>query len=429
MASLRESIPKRDQLLTKLANANRYATPLIGLQILAIVGIAFSIDWLKVVNNPFIYVLAIAVVIGPFIGQILKILAQNKKEIGSLKETTRFGQFDKHNLRNLFNETQKKLGLPPEHVSVFITADRTINAMASNIGLGFLSRQINGIYLHRQLLHKMSPAEVQDTIGHELGHYYAYYLKRTRFHWLSCLLGAILAVGIAQWLGIGSMLGYLALFAASGAAFYFSTRVTAELSQTIEFLCDDFGAHVNGVEVSINSLMKMGANQEIETAVFYESIDSKQFANLSVAEISETINQAIPYGHTTKEELDQIIQTQLKKRSAAGLTLSGFLNYAWQADAEQSADEIYQEMASAYRQMRSRPRLNWEDLLFVPNQIEFTQESLPYLIQMIEANPKLPLFHEMNSPEEESTHPSLKKRILYLWHNRQAIQSSRALSN
>ncbi len=427
MAALQEQIPKRDQLLQKLQRANGLVLPIVGVQVVAILVVAFLIDWGQVANSPFLYLLAIGVVVGPFVGQILRIIAQNKKEIGSLKESTRFGQFDKHNLRNLFQETQKKLGLPQEHVSVFVTADRTLNAMAGNIGLGPISRLINGIYLHRQLLHKFSPAEVQDTIGHELGHYYAYYLKRTRYHWLSCLLGAMLAMGVAQWLGLGSLLGYLALFAASSAAFYFSTRVPADLLQTIEYLCDDFGSHVNGVEVGINCLMKMGANQEVETAVFFESLDSKHFLNLSAAEIAETINKAIPYGHASKEELDQAVQTELKKRATVGPSLTGFLKYAWQADSDEAADELMERLAVGYRKMRDTPRLNWEDLLFVPNQIEFTQESLPFLIQMIEDNPSMPLFHELTPPNAESTHPPMKNRILYLWYNRQAIQSSRAL--
>lgn len=418
---VRIQVPSREDLLAKIEQANRFVWPTVLIQTIGIIALAVSINWLQVFNSPFLYVVAISVVLGPFVLQVMQILAQNKKEIGKLRETTVFGLYDKYLLQDLFNNTLEKLGLPKENLPVYITADRTMNAMASNIGLGFFSRFINGIYLHRQLLHKLEPEEVQDIMGHELGHYYAHYLKRTRYHFLSCLLGGLLAVAVAQWLGLDSLIGYLMLFGCATVAFYFTSRIRVDQMQAIEYLCDDFGAHVNGIAVSINGLMKLGASAEIETAIFYEAVLSNQFAKLSAAEVLETLQQAIPYGHVSAEELEQTINAQLKKRSTSGPTVAGFLKHAWQADEEIA------RYAQAYQQLRKRPRLDWESLLEDPTRIEFSGQSLERLIELIESNPDLSLFHDASAGNEQLSHPPTKMRILYLWHNRQAIENNSAL--
>ena len=425
--SIRDLIPSRDQLLAEIANANRFTMPLVVLHLFAIVVVAFFVDWVSVANNPWLYLAAISAVLGPFVAQILRILAQNKKEIGDLRETTWFGVFDKHLLRELFDDTLKKLGLPNEQIPVYITADRTLNAYASHVGLGFLSRRLNGIYLNRQLLHKLEPAEVQDTMGHELGHYYAHYLKRSRYRFLSCLLGGVLAIAVAQWMGLDLIFGYLALLCVASVAFYFTSAARTDHVQMIEYLCDDFGAHVNGIETGINALMKLGAAGEIETTIFFESILSNQFANLSAAEILETLQQAIPYGHVSPEELQQAIGSQLKKKASQGASIAGFLKYAWDADDEEDVDERLEQQAKIYQKIRQSPRLDWESLLDDPTRINFTGEKLEQLIEMIESNPGVPLFHQLPADQRAQTHPPTKLRILYLWYNRQAIASSPAL--
>jgi Zn-dependent protease with chaperone function len=425
--SIRDLVSNRDALLSKIEDANRWTTPLIVAQSIAIVVLIILIDWTKVDDHPLLYAGAVSVVVGPFTLSVLRLWAQNKKEIGDLKETTWFGDFDKHLLRDLFNDTLDKLQLPREELPVYVTADRTMNAMASHVGLGVLSKRFNGIYLHRGLLHKLTAAEVQDTMGHELGHYYAHYLQRTRYNFVSFILGGLLAIGVAQWLGVNSIIGYLALLSCASAAFYFSTRVRSDHMQAIEYLCDDFGAHTNGVAVAISALMKLGASSEVENGIFFESVLSKQFESLSPAQIMESLQQAIPYGHVSDEELKRSVDQQLKRRSQQGPSIAGFLQYAWQDDVDNEGEELIEQQARAWQKLRQSPRLPWESVLEDPANIHFSGESLEKLIALIEANPNVPLFHQLMPDHDERTHPPTKMRVLYLWYNREAIANSPAL--
>ena len=420
-------VPDREELLLKIEQANLWTMPIVGLQAAVIAGVAIAIDWTKLGQSPFTCAAAIATAVGPFVLQILQVLAQNKKEISKLRKTTWFGDFDKELLRELFDDALEKLGLPKDGLPVYVTADRSMNAFAAHAGLGVFSLRFNGIYLNRQLLHRFTAAEVQDTMGHELGHYYAHFLTRTRYQILSCILAALLAIMVVQWLGVDSILGYLALISCSGAAFFFTGRIRSDQMQAIEFLCDDFGAHLNGAAVGINALMKLGASAEAETTVFYETILANQFSDLGPTEILKTLKQTIPYGHISEEELSRNVADQLRKKKAqSSVSLIGFLKYAWQTGDEEDVEDLLLQQAKAWRRVQTTPRLPWESLLEDPTNINFHGESLRKLIDMMEANPAVPLFHEIAAEDTSRTHPPTKMRILYLWYNREKIANSPA---
>ncbi len=140
-----------------------------------------------------------------------------KKRIEDLQEKTRFGEFDKHRLRTLFQDTLRRLRLPDDRLPVFIVADKSMNAMMMHVGMGSLLKSINGIYLHRQSLHKLNSDEVQDLMGHELGHYYRHFLVADRYRLLTLALGALIGLFVAQLLGMEGMFSMVALVASSHA--------------------------------------------------------------------------------------------------------------------------------------------------------------------------------------------------------------------
>ena len=106
----------------------------------------------------------------------------------------------------------------------------------------------------------------------------------------------------------------------------------------IEYLCDDLGAQVHGVHVSINGLLKLGADSEMQAAIQQQELLSRRHGNLNARDVIEAIEAAIPYGHTSKETLERAVEESLKRRSQSrrNLSLKGFLEYAWQGDAAAS---------------------------------------------------------------------------------------------
>jgi len=420
--ALATSVPRRSDLIDQMSRANRFAWLLLLVEIALIGIVAMVVDWQWVMREPIITTVAIGAMVCPFASSIAIQAATKKKRIEELKESTRFGQYDKFHLQKLFRETLASLRLPEENLPVYIVASPTMNAAAMHVGFGSLFKSLNGIYLNRQALHKLEPAEIQDLMGHELGHYYKYYLVIDRFRIVTVALGSLLGILAVQRIGWDGYAGYLLLMGVTGVAWWLSSLPYTRNATAIEFLCDDFGAQAAGVFPSIHGLLKLGLSSEVECVVMQKAILSKVAGNFSPSELIDTITSSIPYGHASREEIEDRVNRELRERAASqSKSIGGLLRYMWNSDLDADAAEELEEEARKLGKLQSEPRLDWEYLLRNPNKIQFDEEGMRQLIAMIESRPNELLFQVPESPGD--VHPPLRTRILYLWHNRSAIES------
>ena len=417
-------IPQRDFLIEQIRRANQMAFIWVPIQLALIVVFLVVIRWKDVADSLLVSLVVVMVMVGPMLMTILQTMAHKKKNIDELKETTRFGEFDKHKLRKLYSETLIKLGLPNENLPLYITGDRSMNAMAVHFGLGSLFKSLNGIYLHRQLLHKLTAEEVQDIIGHELGHYYRHYIVSTRFSGITLLLGGLVGLMVAQVFGMESAIGMVALMFIGGLFWLFARILSARHATVIEFLCDDFGAHVHGVAVSINGLMKLGAEAELHTAVIHQALLNKNASKLDARELLEAVQQAIPYGNASPDELLDAVELAIRKRvEDRRVTIGGFISYLWNMESTADENDAMEDEVKKMEKLQALNRLRWESLLPNPRDIAFDESTLPRLIELIEQTPDASLFRiQESTAENPQIHPPLKARILYLWYNREQIQ-------
>ena len=418
------SVPRRQDLIDRLNRVNQFAWPLIFFMILAIAIFSALIDWNRVLKEPLLSLIAIAIAVGPFTRDIVIFAASKRKRVQDLKEQTRFGQYDKNLLQSLYKDTLTKLELPDLGVPLFIVANRSMNAAAMHVGFGSFFKSINGIYLHRQVLHKLNPQEIQDIIGHELGHYFRYYLIIDRFRILTVILATLASLWVIQVNRLDGILAYIVISLVPGIIWWISSLPYAYNATAIEYLCDDFGAQAGGVIPSVNGLMKLGAEAELQSVVIQQATMSKVAGNLNASELIETVYSSIPYGAASKEEIEKTVNAELKKRAVnQGASAGGFLDYIWFGDQEDATDEMLQEQVKEIQRLQSKPRLDWEALLMDASNIDFDEESLPMLIAMIDRDPTYPLFRIPGS-QDDGVHPPIKSRILYLWNNRAEIEST-----
>ena len=421
--SSNDGVPSRSDLLKQMERANRFAWLILAVELILIGLLAALVDWNWVIREPILTAFTIAIMASPIAQSIAISYATKKKRVQDLKESTRFGQYDKYQLQKLFGDTLDKLRLPNDNLPLYIIASPWLNAYTSHLGFGWLFKSLNGIYLNRQTLHKLEPAEVQDIIGHELGHYYRYYLIVDRFRIVTIALGSLIGILINQWIGLDGVLAYISLSIASWAAWALSTLPYNKNATAIEYLCDDFGAQVNGVFPSIQGLLKIGIASELECFVMQNIILSNAASQLNPTELIDTITASIPYGQATREEIEQNVKAAVSKRAAnQGKSLSGLLRYMWYGDQDEENAEDLEQEAKKMRKIQSLPRLNWEQVLQNPNQIQFNEGSMQRLIDLIESHPSDLLFRVPESTGD--VHPPLRSRILYLWRNRAEIESS-----
>lgn len=418
-------VPRRSALIDQLARANRQAWVLLVVEVLLIVLVGIFIDWNWVVQQPIMATIAIGYMVRPFGYSLLIQAVQKKTRIQDLRESTRFGQYDKHRLLALYRDTLNRLRLSDDSLSVYITAGRSINAGALHVGLGSVFKWFNGIFLNRQTLHKLEPAELQDIIGHELGHYYKHYLVIDRFRIVTLTLGSLLAIFAAQRFGLANFLGYFILICVPLVVWKLSGLPHARNAHAIEYLCDDFGAQVGGVMPSINGLLKLGQSAEIECAVLQQAILSKIAGNFNPMELVETVLGSIPYGHATRDEIEAQVNRSLRERAAnQKMSLGGLFHYMWNSDTDAEAAEELEEQAKRLAKLQLVPRLDWESLLQDPTRVQFSEEGVRALVEMIAEHPEHELFRipDVMDPSLDS-HPPLKSRVLYLWFNRTEIES------
>ncbi len=149
-------------------------------------------------QNPLPALIVIGAVAGGYLTGLLILAGQKKTRLSELKESARFGEYDKHRLHTLVQETEAALALPRDATPVYLTRDKTLNAGAINVGLLFGFQRLNGIYLHRQVLHVVRPTELKFIIGHELGHFYRHFLVWDRWRLLVLLAGALAGLLLLQ---------------------------------------------------------------------------------------------------------------------------------------------------------------------------------------------------------------------------------------
>ncbi|TWU26236.1 Protease HtpX [Novipirellula galeiformis] len=411
----RQAVPKRDALLGQLRRANQYTAVWVAMRVIAIVGLLAFIRWDQVFFAPIVSVTACLIIVGPFAMELLRTWGQRKKRLEDIKDSTRFGDLDKYKLQTLYRETLQRLKLPDERLPVYVTNDKSLNAGA--VRLGRLFGRLNGIYLHRQVLHKLRGDEVQAIMGHELGHYYRFYLADQRFRLLTLLLGALLGVFVVQLTDAQGYLGLIIVSATSSAFWFVSGIPTMRHGRAIEHLCDDFGSQVQGIESFISSLLKIGLDEEmrcsIELEVMAMHVDNEL---LSPAEVAAAVEKSIPYGHAAEPELFDTVTRELKNRTQANrkASLSGFINYLRESDRDEG--DLKERLEQQARQLNQIDRLEWESILDDPQDVRLNERQTERLVQLMLAAPEKSLFRTPG--HQDGIHPPVALRILYLWQNR-----------
>lgn len=297
----------------------------------------------------------------------------------------------------------------------YVTNDKSLNASA--LRLGGLLGGLNGIYLNRQVLYRLSGPEVQSIIGHELGHYFRFRLTGDRFQILTLAIGALVGIFVIQLVQLQGFFGFVVLSVTSSVFWMINNSAMMRFGKTIEFLCDDFGAQLNGIESSISALLKIYADTESKQLLQLEFL-ARCVENplLSPNEVLSAIQKATPYGDAADTELYESIRRELKNRvrKNQATSVAGFLDYI--RDNETDEVDHKAELEQQAKMVNQIERLDWESILTDRNQIELNTDQVDQLAQMILASPEKSLF-QIPEIGGDGIHPPIAARILYLWKN------------
>jgi Zn-dependent protease with chaperone function len=420
-------VPDRATLHQRFQAAQRYAVygefALWGLLLVCL----FGIDWSAAYRDALHSMIVLAVFPIQLLPGLIKTLTKKKKRIDELSESTRFGVFDKHLLRRTTQEVLDKLGISKEHVNVFVTADKEMNAFAVNVGLSRFFPQFRGVYLNRQTLHLMSPDELRSWIGHELGHLFQYAIRADQSIGLRLIVGSLLPLLVFQWVGFRNGYGFMAVIAVSWAFLYVTSWTRSRLSQVVEYLCDEVGCVAAGANAAVTDLVRASreslARFNLLMYVQQLAAEGKIASELDAMRVYE---EALGYGTTdierTQKQIHEVIRQRRQKNG--GLSLRGLIDFMWNdPSADSPAAEAREELKQMHRILQRLPTVDWFADSDWDGRSIMRDDQLDDLVEaLIKAPDRLlvPLVEEAQA-DEDLSHPSYRNRIIYLWVHRDAI--------
>lgn len=423
------AIPRRDEIHARFERGQALGWVLEIMLFIIAFGLLPLIDW-GALKQDWISTSAVMLLVPmQFLPSLVQILACKKKEIEDLSETAKFGVFDKHNLRQIVDSVLKDLQIPKRKVRVYITNSKQINAFAVSFGLSRFLPFVRGIYLNRKTLHITTPQELKSWIGHELGHIFPYALRLDQAALLQLIAGAVLSVVVYQQIGPLNGFGFIITVGVAWLFLYLTSWPRSTLSQVCEFLCDEYGARASGIEVAITDLLKVGSATEAEFEILMYVTQAAKNGEVPTEEAAFRI-----YEESLGFELEDVEQTKKRvkaamkeyRQSEPGLSVAGLLDFFWRdpSDASEKAEQR-DGMLRVYDLIQNVPRAEWKEITRWDGKSTLTPAQIDRLIAELEADNDLILFRvaEEFQVGEAKTHPSFKKRIMYLWKNRTEIES------
>ncbi|TWU00407.1 Protease HtpX [Botrimarina colliarenosi] len=420
----RDLSPTRDELLARHARDNAGASMAFALRCSALIAALVLIDWRGLSAEPLPAGIFLAVMLGRYLADLVPLAGRKRKQIRDLRPETKFGVHDRQSLLSLVSDVEARLGIPANRYPVYLVREKSLNAAAVSLGLDSLLGRVDGVYLHRQTLHVLEPRELAFVIGHELGHCHRYYLKSSRWELLNLLLVAaagLAAVPLASgwgWLGVFG-LGLLAV-----AVLYAMRSQSLASIRTIEHLCDDYGARAAGVVNGVNALLKIASESEAANRVTRFCLEvGRQRGDIDPLELMAEYEKAAPFGKLDPAEADRFLAASLQEveRRKQGLSLRGMLDYLNDSEVDEDALD---ELRVLWKRLDEVQAIDWTKPLRETGAKQLTEEQIDRVVAALAANPAAVLSRTPEELAEETTHPTTRKRVLYLWQNRDAIKAA-----
>lgn len=421
---LQRAVPSRDDLRTELAQANARAHALLWPELLAVGLLAamLSLDFLR--DNAGAVALVLAFVVGDSVRGYAEVLLMKKRRVRDMPDGVRYGRYDRETLQAVVDGVQRRLGLAGDRLSVYVTGDKELNAMAVQAGAAGIFPALNAVYINRSMLHLLTPQELTYLLGHEFGHLLRYRVSWDRYRWVHLVAVAVVSLLAVQFTGLDGWLPLGAVLAVQFAASFVLSLLYGVHNHTVEFLCDDHGARLAGVAPAVSALFKMAAESEVHLALQLRALSlAGEGQVLTPREALEIYQAALPFGRVDAERVAREVERRAAHRRANdGASLAGFLRYVRDLESEETHDEREQELRRL-RAMVGMPRLAWDGLLARTDGEGLSETTVESLMALADAHPGMPMFRLPEELDDRgSSHPSHQRRMRYLWRHRAAFE-------
>lgn len=348
---------------------------------------------------------------------LVQTVAQKKTAVADLREDILVGRYSKDDLARLVREAVHRLGLP-EDVPVYLLRDKEMNACSIHIALSPF-RALRAVYLNRAVLHFLEPDELRNVLGHELGHNTRYDLTWTRYLLVHLAFASVLALNIVQAMGAAEGYSLMVVVVVLAAWEWLLTLPRRFLGQGLELLCDDLGAVLAGPVPAARELLKTGVEAEARARLLRDALRlGREGDALRVEDAVAAYEEAVPWGAVAPDTAERLAAAvRERRRRDSTPSVSGFLRYIKDDDSAQEAAE-----AAVKRQAMVERMPLLDRSLLAGLGPSFGEDRIADVVKQLEANPEALLFRLPDEVDDRGlSHPSFRRRLLYIWRHREAI--------
>ncbi|MDX1503466.1 MAG: M48 family metalloprotease [Thermoanaerobaculia bacterium] len=305
-------------------------------------------------------------------------------------------------------QVAERLGRVRGRPNLYIAIDKEANATCVNSMLFNFIPRYNAVYLNSYLFRALSPDELLAILAHELAHFHRYMGPLARNAWLG-VVGSVAACTALWPADEGSVanpiLVLIVLWWAPLPFLWLFNKIAAWGQRDLEHACDAIAAEVVGAESMVNALLKMGDRAEI-----YELIETElarileENPRTNGAKVVEALLERLPEGPVTPKEARRALRRKGPPKADGG--------------SRKKTGALLETARQNQRLRRALRVVRWSRFDTIRRDGRLDRDELHDFVRSLGAA-RQAATHEIASehPDQEPvrTHPSTRKRIVYLY--------------
>ena len=410
-------IPEPDDLRRRFALVNRRGNAALAVMIAAAVVAVCFVDYRELSQRPIVAAVAGLMAPWPFFWGLVQVMGVKKKRAEDLRPDARFGEFGPREIVAVVDGVRRRLPWvadgPAADANVFLVRDKSANAAAVSVGLLRLVKPLQGVFIHRQLLHLLKPDELAAVVGHEFGHLAKVSLSLDRHAATFTLATAVLCVAAASRTGDrGGAELFVALVLAWALQFGWNA-LRGDSGHVAEYLCDAAGAEASDRLAAANALLQIAADAERQTGLYVWCLEQWLDGHASSpAEAMDALDDALPFGVTEGDGVKEEVAARLGAKADAGPSVGGFLGFLMSGDDDLDAADAARAQVAQWQAVQKLPRLDWERFAGPDGRLDAAGAAA--LVAAAGREPQKVWFRLAEEAGAGSTHPTTRRRVLCL---------------
>lgn len=374
---------------------------LLGGSLLALVKLGPSLA----TEHPILFPILVLVAIGKHTWELFGLLGGEAHRFHEAPEELR-GRVEPEEVEAIAKTVGERFG-SDQTPNLYIAIDKQANALSVNsMLLNFIPRY-NAIFLNSYLFRALSQDEMLAVLAHELAHFHRYISPLGRNAWLGVVGSIAACTALFAWDPelTTPLLAALVFWWAPLPFLWLFNKVAGMGRHDLEYACDAVAAEVVGAEPMVNALLKIGDRAEI-----YELVEREMGSYLEK-------NPKAPSAEVAQALLDRVPEKPVSLAEALRALRSKPLPEGTGGDVKESK-RLVQSIRRSHALRKALDVVRWSRFDTICRDRWLDRDELHRYVRALargEHTATHALATEHPKQEPLQTHPSTRKRIVYLY--------------